>query len=64
MNNRYKCGSRGMPTYSIFYLEELASPEVEHELGIEAEVLGKSEALGRILVELAKLLAQPELTKT
>ena len=51
-------------TCTIFYLKELASPEVEHELGIEAEVLGKSEALGRILVELAKLLAQPELTKT
>ena len=49
---------------AIFYLKELASPEVEHELGIEAEVLRKSEALGRIFVELAKLLAQPELTKT
>ena len=49
---------------TIFHLKELASPEVEHELGIKAEVLGKSEALGRILVELAKLLAQPELRNT
>ena len=46
------------------YLKELASPKVEHELGIEAEVLRQSEALGRILVELAKLLAQPELRNT
>ena len=44
------------------YLKELASPEVEHELGIKAEVLGQSEALRRIFVELAKLLAQPKLT--
>ena len=50
--------------YTISYLKELASPEVEHELGIKAEVLGQSKALGRILVELAKLLAQPKLTNT
>ena len=41
------------------YLKELASPEVEHELGVKAEILRQSEALRRILVELPKLLAQP-----
>ena len=42
------------------YLKELASPEVEHELGVKAEILRQSEALRRILVELPKLLAQPK----
>ena len=42
------------------YLKELASPEVEHELGVKAEILRQSEALRRIFVELPKLLAQPK----
>ena len=64
----YNCGTGRFHSRSTtkwiggcqYYLEELASSEVEHELGIKAEVLRQSEALRRILVELAKLLAQPK----
>ena len=60
----YNCGtdllSRICQQICQCYLKELASPEVEHELGIKAEILRQSEALRRILVELPKLLAQPK----
>src|ERR1700683_2414753 len=49
---------RGFVWAVVEYLQELTSAQVEHELGIDTEIVSQSEAGGVLLPVVRKLLAQ------